>query len=90
MPRPTLGGAEWPYPRRLATHVASQGPDGKGIEPNVKQPWLPYDEAFSFTKVCLTLFGFFVFVFFLFCLDHDLATALLLPVVEHAVALRLC
>lgn len=55
MPRPTLGGSEWPYPRRLATHTASQGPDGKGVEPNVKQPWLPYDEAFSFTKVCLIL-----------------------------------
>jgi hypothetical protein len=53
MPRPTLGGPEWPYPRRLATHVGSQGPDGSGVEPNVKQPWLPYDEAFSFTKVCL-------------------------------------
>jgi len=60
--RSTLGGKDLPYPRRLATHLATEKTASGIEEPPVdpqdkpgkgkrsKLPWLPLDEKFGFTK----------------------------------------
>lgn len=49
MPRPSLGGPKWPYPRRLATHLKTEANNGSE-QIGEKGPWLPFDERFNFTK----------------------------------------
>lgn len=50
MPRPPLGGKEYPYPRRLATYRASEANGGNEVVKGSDGPWLPFDERFNFTK----------------------------------------